>query len=481
MSEPIKSAYPVQTRIISPINEGAIYSAKTYIQFKINASELPMWLVNDSYLRFDIEYTRAPYTINAAKNAGDIGINKTYIRNAANIFDLIKVKYGGDDIYTQTFNIEQNTLKMLSYGESYLNANFATYTTNKMIKDGKAYLEFDNGFATDNTSSEVEAVSKKIMNVMIPVNQLLPMFQDVNSVGFPIGKLKRQLEINLYIAEPYRYLVDYDDVTEDFTPYFRRSKSSDGSQQDVCDVPISSRYPSSSIQLNNVRLYCQTYVPTNEEDAIISNSVNGSGLKYKYNLWHIGVREIDGIKSTNNPTFSVTTENTKAFMLYCHESNISPSLMHRPFIQTLYLRFGEMQLPFQPISGDTWTTPFEYKFTVDDVLNNIDTYYSETNNDYNRSYLFKNKPETLDIDTDGSIKNSFFEENTTPGSSFLMMGANFTNSNDKLGSPSSRWNHQYQASFNSLYPQKQKLRLILGVNTEYGMIVKNGDLAVINL
>ena len=133
------------------------------------------------------------------------------------------------------------------------------------------------------------------------------------------------------------------------------------------------------------------------------------------------------------------------------------------------------------ISGDTWSTPFEYKFTVDDVLNNIDTYYSETNNDYNRSYLFKNKPETVDIDTDGSIKNSFFEENTTPGSSFLMMGSNFTNSNDKLGSPSSRWNHQYQASFNSLYPQKQKLRLILGVNTEYGMIVKNGDLAVINL
>ena len=42
MSEPIKSAYPVQTRIITPINDGSVYTAKTYIQFKINASQLPM-------------------------------------------------------------------------------------------------------------------------------------------------------------------------------------------------------------------------------------------------------------------------------------------------------------------------------------------------------------------------------------------------------------------------------------------------------
>ena len=150
--------------------------------------------------------------------------------------------------------------------------------------------------------------------------------------------------------------------------------------------------------------------------------------------------------------------------------------MHRPNIQTLYLRFGEMQLPFQPISGDTWSTPFEYKFTVDDVLNNIDTYYSETNNDYNRSYQFKNRPTAATDVNDDAFKN-----NLIPSSSFVLMGANFTNSNDKLGSPSSRWNSQYQASFNAIHKQSQPLRLVLGVNTEYGMIVKNGDLAVMNL
>ena len=61
------------------------------------------------------------------------------------------------------------------------------------------------------------------------------------------------------------------------------------------------------------------------------------------------------------------------------------------------------------------------------------------------------------------------------------MGANFTNSNDKLGSASSRWNHQYQASFNARLNQKLPLRFILGVKTEFGMVVKDGNIANINI
>ena len=103
MSEPIKSAYPVQTRIISPINDGTKYTTKTYIQFKINASELPMWIVNDSYLRFDIKYTRKAFNtgVGATGNT-NLNINKTYIRNAANIFDMIKVKYSRSSFISDT-------------------------------------------------------------------------------------------------------------------------------------------------------------------------------------------------------------------------------------------------------------------------------------------------------------------------------------------------------------------------------------------
>ena len=481
MTEPIKSVTPVQSRIIAPLNEGSEFSANSYIQFRINASELPMWLVNDSYLRFDIEYTRSLYKIPASSvaSASNKNINKTYIRNAGNIFNMIKVKYGGDDIYTQLYNIEQNTLKMLSYGESYLNANYATFTTNKMIQDKKAYLEFDNGTASDNTDGKaIASVSKTIANVMIPINQLLPFFMDVNSTGFPIGYLKKQFEINLYIAEPYKYLVDYDDAMNDFSEYFRRCKNTTTPEK-VCSVKLADRYPTNSIKLTNVRMYCSCYVPTNDEAQVIQNKINSDGLKYKYNLWHIGVREVSGLSSTNNLPFSVTSENTSSLMLYCHNQNISPSIMHRPLINSLYLRFGEMQLPFQPIPGDSFTNPYEYKFTSDDVLNNIDTYFSETNNDYNNSYRYRSIP---DADTDHvSMKETDIQSNSTPGSSFILMGANFTNSNDKLGSASSRWNHQYQASFNARLNQKLPLRFILGVKTEFGMVVKDGNIANINI
>lgn len=486
MSEPIKSAYPVQTRIITPINETTEYTTRAYIQFKINASELPMWLVNDSYLRFDINYTRAAYHTGAGKTGNtNKGINKTYIRNAANIFDMVKVKYGGDDIYTQTWNIEQNTIRMLGYGESYLNANYSTFTTNKMISEGTAKLVFDNGTATaghEDNDEEIPAATKEILNVMIPVNQLLPMFMDVNSTGFPIGKLKRQLDIQLFIAEPYKFLVDYDDVMGDFSPYFRRCKSSTGNaladRQPVINSSLSDRYPGSegSIKLQHVALYCSCYVPTNEEDAVITNQVNGNGMKFRYHTWHIGVRDVSGIGLSNNLPFSVTTENTEAFLLYCHDQGKSSSLMIRPNLETLYLRFGEMQLPFQPIPGDTWSTPFEYKYTTDDVLDNVDTYFSDTNNDYNRSYQFKARPAAA---TD--CNEAAYQTNTVPGSNFVLLGANFVNAPDKLGSPSSRWNHQYQASFKATQSQTRSLRFILGVKTEYGMIVKNGDLACINI
>ena len=174
MSEPIKSITPVQSRVITPINEGSVYQAKSYIQFKINASELPMWLVNDSYLRFDIDYTRSAYSITAgASGNSNYKINKSYIRNAANIFNMVTVKYGGEDIYSQTLNIEQNTIKMLSYGESYLNANYATFTTSNMIKNNKAHLAFDNGVngidPNANAAGAVAQTNGTIHNVMIPL------------------------------------------------------------------------------------------------------------------------------------------------------------------------------------------------------------------------------------------------------------------------------------------------------------------------
>ena len=52
-------------------------------------------------------------------------------------------------------------------------------------------------------------------------------------------------------------------------------------------------------------------------------------------------------------------------MFYCHKTGYSPGLMYRPNINSLYIKFGSNQLPFQPIGGDSFDSPHEFKFTTD--------------------------------------------------------------------------------------------------------------------
>lgn len=459
MSEPTKAIYPVESRIIAPLNEGGNFTANNYILFRFSAADLQMWLVNDSYLTFDLKWTQTAFT----KTGTSTAFNSTYIRNACNIFRSIEVLYGGDTIYTQPYNIEQNTLKQLSLGESYMRSNYATYTTTSMVKDGTAYLTIPNAEA---------GATETIRNVMIPINQLIPLFMDINSVGFPVRNLKKQIEFRLYIAEPYRYLCDYDSTIGDFSIYFK-STGTGAATQTNANATIKNRFAPTNISLEKVKMYCATYTPKPEEMGVIDSQINGAGMKFRYSMWQTALRQVPKISTTNNLPFSCTTENTQALMLYAHETDHSPCLMIRPNVQSLYIRFGENQLPFQPIAGDSWSTPFEYKFTSDDVLNNIDTYFSETNSDYNYSYKYKARP--------ADVAGAEYTSLTVPASSFVLMGANYTSAPDALGSASSRWNSQYQAQFNCLYEQTMNMTFVLGVKTEFGMIVKNGDISTINI
>ena len=471
MTDVNKAIKPVESLTIAPLNEGGEFRANNYIQFKIGASDLSMWLVNNSYMRFDLQYTRAAWTPDPDSDNATAA-SKTYLRNANFVFRMVEILYGGDPIYSIPYNIEQNVVKMLDYGESYMNANFATFTTTKMIKDETAYLEFDNG--TTGTKSgdpaafpAIAAATKTIKDIMIPINQLLPIFQDCTSNGFPVKNLKSQLEIRLYIAEPRRYLVDYNQTTNDFSdkPW-------------VGEIPqehstIEARYPAGSVQLQNVRFYVSNYIPNPSESAVIDDKVNSTGLKMRYSMIQSGLRQMEKIQLGQNIIpFTVSTNNVTSLMLYCHKQNLSPSLMYRPYIDSLYIKFGANQLPFQPIAGDSFSAPHEFKFTSDDVLNSIDTYFSETNNDYNRSYHQSDAPEFTDNVRDGL---------SIPESSFVMMGANYVNDPADMGSNSSRWNSQYQAHFTGKNEDRTQLTYVLAVKTEYGLILKDGDLKTVNI
>ena len=352
-----------------------------------------------------------------------------------------------------------------------MNANFATYTTTKMVRENNAYLALDNGVGVlgSNNSYSVPETSSEITlkNVMIPINQLVPLFMDVCSEGFPVRCLKSQIEFRLYIAEPYRYLVDWDPTVKDFSSTFFNPTGTANTNE---NAKIKNRFSPTSIKLSNVKMYCAHYVPNPNEAAPIDEKCNvGSGMKYKYSMIQTALRQVDKIARSNNLPFSVTTNNTKSLMLYCHETEKSPTLMYRPNINSLYIKFGSNQLPFQPIAGSSFDTPFEYKFTSDDVLDSIDTYFSETNFDYNYSYKYipntSSKPDSINV----------------PTSTFVLMGSNYVSDPSALGSESSRWNSQYQASFNAPYEDPTKLTFVLAVASEYGLIVKDGKIITVNV
>ena len=240
---------------------------------------------------------------------------------------------------------------------------------------------------------------------------------------------------------------------------------------------IKTRYPANNIELRRVKMYCSHYIAEQNESAVIDDKINSSGMKLRYQMVHTALRQMNGIQlGNNNLPFTVATQNVKSMMLYCHKQDVSPSLMYRPYINSLYIKFGSNQLPFQPIAGDSLTTPHEFKFTSDDVLNNLDTYYSETNDDFNRSYRYNASVSTKTVDS-----KQYRADLSVPESTFVMMGANYTSDPTDLGSNSSRWNSQYQATFMANIGDATRLTYVLAITSDYGCIIKDGDIKCINL
>ena len=508
MTDVNKAIKPVETIILANTNAGADLKANNFVQFHIGASNLNMWLTNNSYLTFDLVYHWDSAIASYAASVNDA--TPSYIKNACNIFQSIEVLYGGDTIYSQPYNIEQNTLRQLYYGESYLQREYATYTTREMVEKDQyelgsnslfngthAYLKFNN-----NTDDETKIPDRRIRNIMIPINQLLPFLMDCGSEGFPVRCLKSQLEIRLYIAEPYRYLVDWNPTIKDFDYRLWHGKAkgtADVMNHDTfINCPIKNRYPSTSITIDNPKMYLAHYLPDAGLASRIDNEALNSadGMNWKFKRTEIALRQISQINGTNNLPFTNATNNTQSLMLFAHRTGVTPGLMYRPNINSLYISFGSNQLPFQPIPGTTYSTPFEYKFTTDDVLNNIDTYFSLTNDDYNYSYRFigdrTQAPNSIDI--------------KVPTSSFILMGANYVSDPTALGSQSSQWNSQYQVHFNAPYideiPETSTitaganpgdpdvvadsttntgLTFVLGVESQWGLTLQNGKITTLNI
>lgn len=463
-----KSIIPSKVSIHSPLNEGSDFKTGNYVVFRIGKGDMDMWLTNDSYLTFNLKVKSGNKFTYKAKEAltttSTYELPQLFIRNACNIFDRVEVTYEGKNIYTQPYNIERSTIETLRFGESYLNANFATYTTNKMISDGTAYLKIgkssvklSSAVAKETTFESEIADDMIITNVLIPFNQLVPLFSDVTSDGFPIKCLKSDFEFRFYIANPSKYLCEYDYSIPDFaTTGLNKSKNIESSN---------SNNFRDAIQLETVRLVCNSYIPDDCNMVDFTNKCQ-KGWMFKSQLWNISLRQVSKIEQFGNKIpFVNTTENTRSLLAYCYRNSGSPAIMYRPNIHSLKLTFGSNSIPTSTTIGSTYTHPFNYKFFTDDVFDNIDNYHGESNRDFNLSYQY--------IANDATTVN-------VPTSSFVIIGANFSGS-QQLGANSSNWNSKYDLEFNGTKEDSESLTFVFSVLTDYGMLIKDGNVQVINL
>lgn len=485
MADINKAIKPIESVRIAPLNDGTIYQANKEIVFRLGAG-LNMFLVNKSYLTFNLKC--AEKTFNDALSSpgpGDSSANgnfyPSYIRNAANIFKTIEISYGGDVIYTtRTHNIEINTIRQTKYGDDYLDANWATYTTTNMVKNGTAYLKLENITNNGDSTHTKDLIRKEqiIYNVQIPLNQILPIFMDLGSEGFPMRSLNQQIEVRLLIADTYQYLIDWDSKINDFVT---NKKNVDTRVLTVnLNKSISERFENSHITLENVYIYANYYTPESSEAAIIDEKCKNGEYKLKYNTWVLDERQVDSIKSTQTIPASVVTTNTKSILVYCFKKQTSPSVMYKPNINNFQLKIGSFTCPLQPIADSTMISPHEYKFQVDDVFDNIDTYFTSTNSDYNKCYLFEGN-------------NIIGTTVTKPSSLFYIFGMNYTSDPTDLGSDSSAWNSQYQMQFNGVNddglndtssspPVKGPgLQFVIAVNTECGLLIKENNIKTFTL
>ena len=481
MADINKAIKPVESVRIAPLNDGSLYQANKEIKFRLGAG-LDMFLVNKSYLQFNLVCKGKTLDDALYDGSTDVSLTPSYIRNAGNIFRTIEVYYGGDCIYTtKTQNIENNTLRMMEWGDDYLDKNWALYTTTNMVNNNTAHLKLSNGESrrgdTSETAQDLIRADQTIYNIQIPLNQLLPFWSNVGPDGFPMRSLNQQIEIRLYVADPYLYIVDWDLSKKDFiyNKFDRTGSSYAQVKTDKDWQKVSKRFESGDIKLENVYIYANYFTPDANEAAIIDDKCANGSYSLKYDLWDFDERQIDQIQQSNNLPFSVVTSNTKSILCYCFKKQTSPSIMYRPYLNNFQLKFTPHVSPLQPITGTTMGTPHEYKYSIDDVFNSLDTYFSSTNSDFDRCYQYE----------EDTIRGNTC---TKPSSSFIIYGMNYTSDPTDIGADSSDWNSQYQMNFNGPSTSTTTengggdgLQFVLAVKEAAGLIIKNNKVFTFTL
>lgn len=464
-----KSAAPIEQAILSPINESVTFTPGNTIIFRISASDMRYWLVQDSYFVFDVDWT-FPATPN----------RDLVIRNSSTFFTDVRIVHGGNEVYYSQYNIAQQFLDYLKTGDDFLAANYNEWTSHKTynssLTDGANYPLI---IHTNEVDADHLLITKR--GIIMHVSQIMKCFAQCEN--FPLKNCSQPIEFRFHIAQPNEFLLASDrsvsggsvlggnnfyDIGGNNSAANGQSSASGSTSQ--TEAPLTNG--PTSFEIKNMKLYMfGAQVQDSYASVIDASNASGQGMMWEFTMPRINLRnEPDLSVGYHISNFTCITENVdKLYVWVVRRNNLGATL--RPHVINMNLRFGAHQLPKSPTAEDNWTKPALYKALTDDTLEYDTAYYTSANSDYSRCYYAL-------ATTAIALSNS--TSACTPHDAHLLMAASFTTDDQHPGAPSKMWNSQYNLHYQIVHPEA-KCVFVLAVDTQYVLSLRSGMLSSTNI
>lgn len=453
-----KARAPIESVIVSPINESVTFSPNNTIIYRIGSDDLSYLLPQDSYFNMDVTFT---------STATSQPTQDLIIRAAPMFFDNVRVIHAGNEVYYSQYNIAQQFLDYIKTGSDLLDRDFYQYTTHDTYKEIAATASKSSSLiikASEWTGSANNWTCTK-RGITMRLGQVIKIFSQCDMM--PLKYLAQQVEFRFMLAKPEDFMCTIANNTN-FCPLKGNSTSIEGENKfaDLSNL---------SYTVEKSRFYMFGAAIDPGYDAILSTeNQTGAAKMWRYLQPRINLRNMPasspGYYISN---FQCITENTdKMFVWATRDTNYACTI--RPKITNCNIRFGPYQIPKAPTAEDNWTKPALYKALVDDTLEYSTAYYTCTNKELANSYNVLPASATATP----APANSVFA--LSPHDTHVMIAGSFTTDDDKLGSNSKAWNSQYNLHYN-LEVAEQPFIWVFAVDTEYVLTLKNGMLTSTNL
>ena len=459
-----KAKAPIESVIVSPINESVTFSPNNTIIYRIGSDDLSYLLPQDSYFNMDVKFVF---------NSGTKPNKDLIIRAAPMFFDNVRVIHAGNEVYYSQYNIAQQFLDYVKTGSDLLDRDFCQYATHDTYKEnGKSksmssplIIKQDEWIPNKPSGATQHTCVKR--GITMRLGQVIKIFSQCDMM--PLKYLAQQVEFRFMLAKPEDFMCTITNNGNNFYPL-------KGNVDDkFIEEPEFTNFGLLTYTVEKSRFYMFGAAIDPGYDAVLSTeNQTGAAKMWRYLQPRINLRNMpESSPGYYISNFQCITENTdKMFVWATRDTNYACTI--RPKITNCNIRFGPYQIPKAPTAEDNWTKPALYKALVDDTLEYSTAYYTVTNKELANSY-----PVLPASRINGAGGNADVFEKTYHDTHIILAGS-FTTDDDKLGSNSKAWNSQYNLHYNLELPEKPFI-WVFAVDTEYVLTLKNGMLTSTNL